>query len=84
MYKVKCICQINGGSTKFFVNSRIRFFKISGPDWEQVGNNTRKKKEQNQHHSVLSVKVTFILFKCNIYIDNSNDFYFSILTHDSK
>ena len=42
--------QINGGLIMFFRNSRIRFFKTSGLNCEQV-----KKKEHNLHSSIVKV-----------------------------
>ena len=54
-YRVKCISQINGGLIVFFGNSRIRFPKISWLDCGQCGKNQYKKKEHNQHSSVVKV-----------------------------
>ena len=66
----------------FFRNSRVRFFQISWLDYEQYGKNHYKKKQQNQHSSVINFK----LFKCQPSIDNSIDFYllfYSEKVHDS-
>ena len=54
-YKVKCISQSNVGLIVFFRNLRIRFLKISWLDCGQCGKNQYKKKEHNQHGSVLKV-----------------------------
>ena len=67
----------------FFRNSRVRFFQISWLDYEQYGKNHYKKKQQNQHSSVINFK----LFKCQPSIDNSIDFYllsYSDKAHESK
>ena len=52
-----------------------KIFLICWLDCELNGKYQYKKKEHNQHSSMFSVKITFILFKCHGSADNVNDFY---------
>ena len=74
-YKVKYINEINEVLIIFFANSGIRFFKLSWLDCEQYGKNQNEEKEHNQHSSVFSVQIIFILLKFYRFIDKSNDCY---------
>ena len=85
-YKVKYTSQINGGLIMFFfLNLRIRFFKISWLICEQNEKKNQfkkqktKQKKHNQQFSVQSVTITFILFKCARSNGNSTDFHLFIL-----
>ena len=42
--------------------------------WTKCGKNQYKKKEHNQHSSLLSIGITFALLKCHRSIDNFNNF----------
>ena len=64
----------------YFRNLRIRFFKLVGSFVSNMERINARKRNTINIVSVQSVKVTFILFKCHRFIDNSNDFYLFILS----
>ena len=79
--KLKYISQINVGLIMFFLKFGNKIFKIwltwSWTVWkESIQKRNIINKVQCSNNLVFSVKITFILFKCDrSSIDNSNDFY---------